>query len=193
MRRGARSRADRQGEPEPAVGSDPRVYYRVATRLPVRARRATPADLDAFEQRIALGGDDPWSELTPAMAAWVLHLDRKLERVLSYLDPAVPRPVDRSDVQEVVISGGGMLLPWPGEPLPPETDVLVELLLPGAPPRPVEIVASVVDVRTAPDGGPPGLALRFRLIDESDRDAIVRLVYRVQLAELRARGEARES
>jgi hypothetical protein len=166
-----------------------RSYYRVETVLPVRIRRATLADVAAVEQRLAAGADDVAPE--SAAPAWAQQLDHKLDRVLALLDPSLPRPLDPHDLRRVVISGSGMRLASETADLAPGDDVLVELLLPGESGGPVVAIAEVVG--RYPASGPGGagadeVSLHFRLLDERDRDAIVRLVHRVELAQkLRAR------
>ena len=168
-----------------------RSYYRVETLLPVRIRRAALADVATVEQRLAAGQDDVASE--PAAPAWARQLDHKLDRVLALLDPSLPRPLDPHDLRRVVISGSGMRLAAEAADLAPGDDALVELLLPGESTGPIVAIAEVVGRCPAP--GPGGasadeVSLHFRLLDERDRDAIVRLVQRVELAQkLRARSQ----
>jgi hypothetical protein len=163
-----------------------RAYYRIETRLPVRCRRATAADVAAFEQRTRLGGENPLDELPPALAIWLRHVEHKLDKLLSLLDASVPPPLDPRDARTVVISGGGLRLDHPAGDAEPGDPFVVELLLPGDPPRPVTALAEMVGLHTDPsEPRRPLLGLRFRYIDEADRDAIVRMVNRAQITERR--------
>jgi hypothetical protein len=178
---------------QPASSS--RSYYRVETRLPVRLRRATLADVAAVEQRVAIGVEDGDVGAEPEAPAWARQLEHKLDRILALLDPSLPRPLDPRDVHRVVISGSGMRLAWDAGDLAPGDDVLVELLLPGEASGPVVAIAEVVGCGPSSGVAAEGVvSLHFRLLDERDRDAIVRLVYRVELAEkLRSRPQERRS
>ena len=161
------------------TGRDLRSYYRVETELAVRVRRATASELATFEQCFGAGGTEPSVALAPGLVTWLRYLDQKLDRVLALLDPSQPRPLEDHGLQHVVISGGGMLVEQT-DGLEPGADVIVELVIPGEPPHRVRALGRVVGLRQRE--GAPGVGLEFRLIDESDRDAIVRMVNRIQLA-----------
>lgn len=161
-----------------------RAYYRVETRLAARLRRATLADVARFEQRLA--GGDAGGDAAPdsGAPAWARQLEFKLDRVLALLDPALPRPLDPHALRRLVISGSGLRMECEDGELAPGDDVLVELLLPGEPGGPLTAIAELMArYPRARDGAHEEVSVRFRLIDERDRDAIVRLVYRVELAE----------
>lgn len=172
-----------------------RSYYRVETRLPVRLRRATLLDVAAVEQRIAIGVDDGDAGVESEVPAWARQLEHKLDQVLALLDPSLPRPLGLRDLRPVVISGSGMRLTWSDDDLAAGDDALVELLLPGEASGPVVAIAEVVGCQAVPGLAAGGsVSLHFRLLDERDRDAIVRLAYRVELAEkLRARPQESRS
>jgi len=80
------------------------------------------------------------------------------------------------------ISGGGVRLDI-SEQLQP--DMLIELTihLP-QPQRVLEVVGEVVDVRPLPDETRFSTALRFRLIDEADRDRLIGFITARQLSQL---------
>src|SRR5690606_33204499 len=176
------------------TGPSARAYYRVETHLALRLRRATPSDVIVFEQRLA--GDAAGGEGTAeaAVPLWARQLEFKLDRVLALLDPSLPRPLDPQALQRLVISGSGMRLECEDPDLSAGDEVLVEMLLPGEA-TPVSAIGEVVarDPRTR-EGRHDEVSVRFRLIDERDRDAIVRHVYRVELAQrqrMQAEGAAR--
>lgn len=172
-----------------------RAYYRVETHLAGRLRRATLSDVARFEQRLAGGDANGDATANPDVPAWARQLEFKLDRVLALLDPALPRPLDPQALRRVVISGSGMRMECEDADLAPGDDVLVELLLPGEPAGPVTAIGELMArYPRARDGAHDEVSVRFRLIDERDRDAIVRLVYRVELAQrhrVRPEGAAR--
>lgn len=166
------------------LAASTRSYYRVETRLAARLRRATLADVATIEQRLAGSDPDGDGHADPAAPAWARQLEFKLDRVLALLDPALPRPLDPQALRRVVISGSGMRMECEDDDLAPGDDLLVELLLPGQAAGPVTAIAELMArYPRGRDASHDEVSVRFRLIDEGDRDAIVRLVYRVELAQ----------
>ncbi len=167
---------------------DQRAFYRIKTWIPARCRRAEPADIVAVEQRVARGEDSRYANPAQAPPEWAIELDLKLHRILSLLEPDRPMPLSESDAVSVVLSGAGLELESEADLEPGET-VLVELRLPESPPRLVEALAEVVGERQPSSGaGRFRIALAFRTISESDREAVVRAVYREELSALRRPG-----
>ncbi|MCL4684036.1 PilZ domain-containing protein [Myxococcota bacterium] len=161
---------------------DARGYARIETRFPVRCRRASVEEVRHCEQRIA-ASDAAEEELPVALLAHLRGIEHKLALVLARLDPSVPEPLDPTVATDVVISGGGLLVESSDHDLRPDEAVLVELLLPTVPPRSVQAIGRVVEwIGENHTGVAARVAVDFTSIDEADRDAIVRLVNRLQLA-----------
>lgn len=89
------------------------------------------------------------------------------------------------------LSGGGMRIVIP-ERLEPGQLVEVTIYLPH-PKRAVELVAEVVEPRNCPSSGGFNTALRFRFIEEADRDRIVGFISAEQLAQLARLGLGKPS
>lgn len=164
------------------VRRDARGYARIETCLPVICRRASAEEVRHCEQRI-IASDAAEEELPVALIAHLRAIEHKLAIVLSRIDPSVPAPLDPTVATDVVISGGGLLVESADRDLRSNEAVLVQLLLPTAPPRSVEAIGRVVEwVDESRAGVTPRVAVDFTTIDEADRDAIVRFVNRLQLA-----------
>jgi len=164
------------------VQRDARGYARIETRLPVLCRRAAAEEVRHCQQRIA-ASDAAEDELPVALIAHLRAIEHKLAIILSRIDPSVPAPLDPTVATDVVISGGGLLVESADRDLRADEAVLVQLLLPTAPPRSVEAIGRVVEwIDETRAGATPRVAIDFTTIDEADRDAIVRFVNRLQLA-----------
>lgn len=167
------------------VQRDARGYARIETRFPVRCRRASAEEVRHCAQRIA-ASDAAEEELPVALLAHLRGIEHKLALVLARLDPSAPEPLDPTVATDVVISGGGLLVESADRDLHPDEAVLVDLLLPTVPPRSVQAIGRVVEwVGENRSGATERVAIDFTSIDEADRDAIVRLVNRLQLAAAR--------
>lgn len=165
-----------------AARRDGRGYARIETRFPVRCRRATAEEVRGCQQRVAASeaGDD---ELPAALVGHLRAIEHKLALILARLDPSQPEPLDPTIAKDVVLSGGGLLVESADLDLVPDDEALVEMLLPTEPLRSVQAVGRVVEwLGDGRDGRPARVAVEFAVIDEADRDAIVRLVNRLQLA-----------
>jgi hypothetical protein len=166
-------------------GAERRSFYRVSARLPIRLRALDPGESASLACEIAASPASAVAVADPALRAALESLERKLDRVLACLEPgAAERPLGRTDAREVELSGAGVSLEA-DEELDPADEVLVELELPGSPPRRVRALAHPVPARGP--GGKPRRAFAFDAISEEDRDAIVRFSHEVQRSELRER------
>lgn len=134
----------------------------------------------------------------PLMAEIVDLLDRRLgrlERLAEGLGPAAADPAVRAAPPPVNLSGGGLAFAA-AEALAEGSVLALDLiLLPGC--RLIQAYGRVVDCRA---GAPPCsaadqscVAVDFLLIDEDDREALVRHVLRRQAENLRLRREAGDS
>lgn len=155
-----------------------REYARIETHMAVRVRRAKPEERDAFEERV-VGSDIGEDDLPLALVAYLRNIEYKLDLVLSRLDSHFEAPIDPTDLQRVVLSAGGLCVDARGESFAVGDEVSVELLLPGDAPRTIHAMGRVT--RIVAVGDAPAIAVEYTAIDEGDRDAIVRLVNRLQL------------
>jgi len=155
-----------------------REYARVETNVAVRVRRARPDEIDAFEQRV-MGAEVGEDDLPLALVAYLRNIEYKLDLVLSRLDARFEAPLDPHDLQPVVISAGGIRVAVDASDFALGDPVHVEMLLPGDVPRTVRVMGRVT--RRVEVADAPAVAIEYTAIDESDRDAIVRTVNRLQL------------
>lgn len=163
-----------------------RRFFRVRARLPVRHRPLEPGEFETLKREIETPRPEA-EEIEPALAARLTGLEQKLDQVLALVGGgANTQPAEPLNVE---LSGGGMKF---AAKLPEEQegqDTLVEILLPGYPPRLVRTIARVVARSRGANGDE--IAVCFRVIDERDREAIVRFAHEVERAQLRTRA-ARE-
>jgi hypothetical protein len=161
----------------PTLGQ--REYARIETHLVARVRRAKPEEIEAFEERV-VGADVGEDDLPLALVAYLRSIEYKLDLVLSRLDSRFETPLDPQDLRPVVLSAGGLCVEQPATDLAVGDPVRVQMLLPGDAPRTIDAMGRVTRILTV--GAGPNLAIEYTAIDEGDRDAIVRLVNRLQLA-----------
>ena len=83
---------------------------------------------------------------------------------------------------DVELSGGGLRFAAKLSEEQEGEDALVELMLPGTPPRLVRAIGRVVS-RSSEDGVDE-VAVSFRVIDERDREAIVKFAHEVERMQL---------
>lgn len=164
--------------------SPERAYARVVTRIAVRFHRASENEVVACEETV-VARETGADELPAALVSHLRNIEHKLQLVLSLLDRRYAPPLDPvHDQRNVILSAGGLLIEAPHGDLAVGDQVALELLLPGESPRSVHAIAVVTRLvaESDPSDGLRGVATEYVLIDESDRDAIVRLVNRLQLA-----------
>jgi hypothetical protein len=152
-----------------------REYARIETHLAVRFRRARPEESTAFQERV-VGADVGQDDLPLALVTYLRNIEYKLDLVLSCLDARFEAPLDPKELRVVVLSAGGIHIATDPAGASEGDDVRVEILLPGDAPRAIQALGRVTRITDT------GIAIEYRLIDEGDRDAIVRLVNRLQLA-----------
>jgi hypothetical protein len=161
-----------------------REYARVETHLAIRYRRAHAEELLAFEERV-VGADAGEDDLPLALVAYLRNIEFKLDLVLARLDPSFESPLDPKELRAVVLSAGGVQLPAEGDAVDVGDAVRIEMLLPGDAQRTVVAMGRVSRIVGA------SLAIEYGSIAETDRDAIVRFVNRLQLAQERRARNAR--
>jgi hypothetical protein len=165
-----------------------REFARVETRIAVRFRRAEPEEITAFRERV-VGADVGEDDLPLALVAYLRNIEYKLDLVLSRLDARFEAPLDPGELRVAVLSAGGILVTADPAGTQVGDQVRVEMLLPGDAPRTIQAMGQVT--RVSGEGANAGVAIEYRSIDEGDRDAIVRLVNRLQLASGRRPRDAR--
>lgn len=162
-----------------------REYFRVWSFLPIRARKTKPEERHALHTEISARRPETASRLDPELVAWLDRIECKLERLLAHMDLSDRPDFGPDDVQEVQISGSGILFTseTPGRK---DDLLLVEFEVPGTPRRMVRCLGRVA--RAEPAGeGLRQIAVGFDVIHESDRDAIVQHVLAVQRSDLSRR------
>ena len=170
----------------PGKYAEARRYYRVTVRIPLRHRPLQPDEVGAVERELETPRPD-LEDLSPALAGWLLRLEKKLDLTLSLLDANVPAPLSDRDLRVVEVSGAGLSFESK-EASEIEGDELLEFELPGTVPLRVRAIARVVRHREPESqGGPCQVACEFRVIRTEDRESIVRFVNDVQRIELRRR------
>lgn len=165
-----------------------REFARVETRIAVRFRRAAPEEITAFRERV-VGADVGEDDLPLALVGYLRNIEYKLDLVLSRLDARFEAPLDPGELRVAVLSAGGIRVTADPEGVCVGDEVRVEMLLPGDAPRTIQAMGQVT--RITGEGAGAGVAIEYRSIDEGDRDAIVRLVNRLQLASGRRPRDAR--
>lgn len=162
---------------EDVVIDEPREYYRHDVFLPVDYRRPFNQDEEAIRTE------------------W---LEKRREKEFAAQQPELGEPEEVTLLREALksqfqfapelplraanMSGGGLRFAIP-ECLEPQSLVELTIYLP-MPRRLVEIVGEVVNRQPMRDGIHYSTALRFRYIDERDRDAVVHYISAEQLAHL---------
>lgn len=169
-------------EQAPVAGQ--REYARVETHLAIRWRPARPDERAAFDERV-IGAEVGEDDLPLALVGYLRSIEYKLDLILSRLDARFEAPLDPKQLRAVVLSAGGVQVDAEGEAVRVGDEVRVEMLLPGDVPRTVTAIGCVA--RTVGTS----IAIEYVSIAEADRDAIVRLVNRLQLAAGRRAREAR--
>ncbi len=157
-----------------------RAFFRVRALLPLRHERADQRDIEVFLAELEGVGKVRPPDREPTLEERIEHLDQKIERILSLLDPSVPRPLDETDQRPLEISGSGVRYPWP-DPVEPGVLLRLHFYLPSTPPRTVRCIGRVVSCRE-PDlpHRSHSVAVAFEHIAEADRDAIVRHTLEVE-------------
>jgi hypothetical protein len=173
---------------EGVMNFEPREYFRQDVYLPVDYQLPPSQQLIEVRER--------WRQ-------------RRLDRELAAQQPYPGEPEQLTALREAVrlrleqrptappsaanMSGGGVRFDTP-ERFTPSQLVELTIHLP-QPEKVLELVGEVVSVQPAPHGEGFRTAMRFRFIDESDRDRIVGYISHEQLAQLArlARVEARGS
>ncbi|MCB2188679.1 MAG: PilZ domain-containing protein [Deltaproteobacteria bacterium] len=184
-------------------GDRDREFFRYPARLAVRfgpdtaaGRGAMAINLDMWQLQSQLEAkalesleagalDDNLKPLLDILR-W---MDFKLDMILHHLrlqEMGVHFPLS---AQTVDVSGSGFSLAQ-GDDLATGSRVLVQLLLPDQPTRPVYAVGEVV--RSGGDPGQPAVGVNFVEIAEVDRERIVRYTFQRQRQELAQRSLARE-
>jgi hypothetical protein len=186
------SRADREDDAsaEGSEGAERRTFFRVLTHLPVKSRAVSAREVEALTRELPERRAPDFSRIDPGLAGWLDRIERKLDRVLLHLGIGDPVAFGEDDVQEVMLSGAGMSLASDA-PVPPGELTLVEFEIPGTPAHLVRCLARVIrHHRPKKAGDPVTSAVAFEVINEADREAIVRHAVEVQRTLIRTRGRA---
>ncbi len=172
-------------------GRERRGFFRVRTRIAVRARLASETEAQAFLSELASRREGPSLPIDPILALRLDRLEQKLDLVLSTLRRDATPPLGVEHQQTITLSGNGLEL-TPDEPVEPGSDLLVELRIPVSPPRLVRLLARAVTGAAASGESKERIALTYVAIDENDREAIIRHVFDVERLERARRAVASE-
>ena len=165
-----------------ASGISRREFFRVSTRLPVRASVVLQADIDRVKMEI-LAPDPTPPDLDPALREWLERIEEKIDGVFATLDPRRRAPLSELDRRDLELSASGAS--WcPELPFEPGDWVLIELLITLPNRCRVQVLAECVGQRSLDDGTTRS-AFAFRTIAQGDRDAIVAHALEIQRSQIR--------
>jgi hypothetical protein len=168
------------------VTFEPREYFRQDVYLPVDYRIPPHQNSVEIRERWRQGRRDQELAAQKPEPGEPAQLTAKREEIRSRLEQrcaALPAAAN--------MSGGGVRFSIP-ERLEPGLLVYLTIYLP-QPQKVLELVGEVVGVQPAPSGDGFITALRFRFIDEADRDRIVGYISGEQLAQLSRLGRGEPS
>jgi hypothetical protein len=162
-----------------------RSYFRVRTRLPLRALPVGPDEVERLQVEIRSRGAPAAPPVDPHLAEWLDRIEGKLDRLLAEAGLGERRQLGPEDEQEVLLSGAGMKF-QSSRSYPPAAMLLVEFELPTTPRYRVRALAQVVGQE--PSRGEEGFptAVAFQDIHEIDRDAVVGHTLAVERMQLRS-------
>ena len=170
-------------------GSDKRSYYRVSSFLPVRCRRVRPSELPGLTSEIQTREAPDVSKVDPGLAEWLDRVETKLDRILVRYETEEESWMTSEGALEVTLSGSGIRFPV-CEEVALDSDVLMEITIPGTPKHMVRCIGRVAECEA--EGKSVTVAAGFRVIAECDRDAVIAHVLEIQRSELRRRATSDE-
>lgn len=172
-------------------GASRREFFRVSTRLPVRASALEVADIDRVKMEI-LAPDPTPPDLDLALREWLERIEEKIDGIYAALDPRRRAPLSELDRRDLELSASGAS--WsPDTPIALGEWVLIELLITLPHRCRLRALAECVGER-ALDDGTTRSAFAFRTIKQGDRDAIVAHALEIQRSQIRhGRAEVDES
>ncbi|MCP5055580.1 MAG: hypothetical protein GY937_02525 [bacterium] len=165
-------------------GADQRSYYRVSTFLPVRCRRVIPSEIAGLTSEIQTREAPDVSRVDPGLAEWLDRVETKLDRILARFETEEESWMTSEGALEVTLSGSGIRFPV-CEEVALDSDVLMEITIPGTPNHTVLSIGRVAECEA--EGKSVTIATGFRVIAECDRDAVIAHVLEIQRSELRQR------
>ncbi|MFQ5417010.1 MAG: PilZ domain-containing protein [Myxococcota bacterium] len=176
----------RDGRPE-----EKRAYLRVAARLRIRERVLQPGEFDALRREIEMRPRPESADIDPRLLIRFERLELKLDRILSCLDSAVPQPIATLEPRDVQVSGAGMCMATKERP-EPGARILVEILLSESS-VPLRVIGEVLGhIEPRAPGDDPRIAVAFVVINDADREAIVRFALEMERCAVRERARCEE-
>lgn len=173
---------DFEGDGGSADGASRREFFRVRTRLPVRARALLEDDLDRVKMEI-LAPDQRPRDLDPALREWLERIEEKIDGIFAAIEPGHRAPLSERDRRDLELSASGAA--WsPETPFLPGEWALLELLITLPNRRAIKVLAECVGMRELDDGRALS-AFAFRTIKQDDRDAIVAHALEMQRSQIR--------
>lgn len=185
--------SDSQTETDRRDHTPRRTYYRVQAWVPVRITSLAVEEVDAAVYDLAT--PDPLAvpytlegSERSALLARLRRIEEKLDLLLGAASIDAPRPLSGRDRRLIVFSGGGLSLDVDFDSAAGDF-WRVEMLLPAPYSRVVRAVAEVIanPECLSTGSGFRRLALAFRHIQPSERDAVVAYSYDLQRVALRAK------
>lgn len=144
-----------------------------------------PRDLDNLKA-VATGADQapPWVN---RLAAYLVRIDEKLDRILDRLEENRPKASRRTTAAAREVSGSGMQLVL-SERIDNGQHLIISLNLPGFPLNNIQAYGKVVRVspRRGKDKGMFDVAVKFLYINETDREQLIAYSFCEQRKAIRA-------
>jgi PilZ domain len=187
--------------------TEEREFVRVETQLPLHYRQLSPGEYRREKARILLDRQARINSLFQLVERWssqdeqgmrggeserliipiLAAMNEKLDRILSLIDPSDPLALRFKEPHSLNIRGAGMGL-VAKECFPLETTLALELVLPFPFPLTIKAIGKVNRVESL-DGENQqwDIGMKFDVIHEEDREAIIRYIFREQRIALRAR------
>jgi hypothetical protein len=187
--------------------TEEREFVRIETQLPLRYRPLSPAEYRREKARILTDRQARMHPFLPLMERWssqdeqgarnselerligpvLAAMNEKLDRIMAILNPADPIALRFEEPKTLTISGAGVGVIL-HECFSPDTVLALEFLLPF--PFPLQIKAIGKVNRVAPLDLDPQhwhTGVKFDVIHEEDREAVIRYIFREQRIALRTR------
>jgi len=192
------------------IYTEEREFVRIETQLPLHYRPLSPAEYRRERPRILTDRQARMHLCLPLMERWssqdeqstrgselerliipvLAAMNEKLDRILAILNPADPMALRFEEPQTLNISGAGIGLILP-ECFSLDTMLALEFLLPFAFPLRIKAIGQVNRVDPL-DLDPQHwyTGIKFDVIHEEDREAVIRYIFREQRIALRTRHTA---
>jgi len=161
-----------------------RGFFRVNTRIGLKMYRVDRKRWEAESRTILEDRSEPDPTIDLELARWLDRIEQKLDRVLEQLANAAVVGNAHGKARDLVLSGSGIHFHEEASLFAGDS-LLLELELPRTRVVRIRCLGTVVRVDASDEGS--GVAVRFDVIREVDRDRIVEYTLEVQRGQLRGR------